>query len=75
MYLPFAGESNISNGSIITGSVTTMQPAWTTFVAAMTTAGFAFVIASYKLASSTNVSSVNVETILGTQRRRQGRLR
>lgn len=74
IYLPFIGESSITNGSISSGLATT-QTAWNTWLAALIASGFFPCIASYKLASQVPVSSILVETLLGTQRRRQGRLR
>lgn len=73
VYLPFIGESAVSNGSI-TGAAAT-QTAWNTFLSTMNTASYPVVVASYKLAARFDVTSIVVQIIAGTQRRRQSRLR
>lgn len=75
VYLPFVGESNQTNGALIAGSVTAVSTAWATFLNAMIAATCPLVVASYRLASATDVASTVAETLLGTQRRRQSRLR
>lgn len=74
IFMPFPVESAIANGRI-TASITTNVTAWNTFIVAMNTAAVPLVVASYKLGSKELVTSVLLETVLGTQRRRQTRLR
>jgi hypothetical protein len=76
-FLPFTGESNVVNGKVRSVDVAVIQPAWTAFLAGLTafTPSLHLVVASYKLATAVNVLTVHVEDVLGTQRRRQGRLR
>ena len=50
-----------------------MQTAWNTFLAAMSTAGVKLCVASYKYATQTEVTTLLVESPLGTIRRRQPR--
>lgn len=89
LYLPFQNEANIANGSLV-GSLATFQTAWNSFQTAMTGAGFILCIASYGhseyvknhqvvtrtwAAFTTDVNAIILEQTLGTQRRRQSRLR
>lgn len=81
IYLPWPTESQIAAGNTNATAVTAMQSAWTTFLSAMTTATNFLVIASYDRkhggagAHSTIVNVVTPELVMGTQRRRQQRLR
>jgi hypothetical protein len=52
-----------------------MQTAWASFQSTLVGAGMSLAVASYKLSSAHDVTAVSVETTLGTQRRRQSRLR
>jgi hypothetical protein len=52
-----------------------MQTEWDAFVAQLLSDNNPLVVASYKLASSANVTSEVVESETGTQRRRQTRNR
>lgn len=73
VYIPFIGESAMSNGTI-TG-IAAAQTAWTNFVAAMIASPANLTVASYLHATSQDVVSATIQTIAGTQRRRQSRLR
>lgn len=73
MYLPFVAEAANVNGTL-TG-VSTTQTAWNTFFTALIAAGVIPVVASYAHASQHDITSQVVQSIEGTQRRRQNRLR
>lgn len=77
VFLPFTAENEMVNGSVRSLILPGMQGAWNTFISGL--AGDALpcnlAVASYKLAVATNVLIALVEPTLGTQRRRQTRLR
>lgn len=73
VYLPFLAESQSDRGILVAASVANVTTAWSTFMTAMTTAGFQLVVASYKLSVKTTVVSVGCEAKAATQRRRQKR--
>lgn len=73
LYLPFQAELNMSNG--VLSSVALAQTAWNNWLTAMVAAGAQPVIASYLHGTQHDIASINLELILGTQRRRQSRLR
>jgi hypothetical protein len=81
IYLPFVAEGQQANGALAGAIVTSTQTAWDTFLTAMTAAASLPVVASYDRinggagAHSTIIVKYVVEGILGTQRRRQTRLR
>jgi hypothetical protein len=75
VFLPFTAEGAQSNGTLTGSKVTTMQTEWDAFVAQLLSDNNPLVVASYKLASSANVTSEVVESETGTQRRRQTRNR
>jgi hypothetical protein len=78
VYLPFAGEPAISDGTLDGTIAATMTTAWTGFQAAIAvdaTTPMSICVASYKLATQIAVDTFNVEALVATQRRRQGRLR
>jgi hypothetical protein len=75
VYIPFIGEAQISNGSLSSGYVADLLDAWTAFQTALETSDFYLAVASYKLAEATRVTNVIVEAAMGTQRRRQERVR
>jgi hypothetical protein len=72
-FLPFVAESEQANGVLNSGDVTTMNAAWSTFIAACASDAVFPVVASYVLALATPITSVVIESLLGTQRRRQPR--
>ena len=75
IFLPFIGEAAISDGILETPSPPTLNDAWVDFLSAMLAGGAPIVVASYKLAVATNVNATITQSFLGTQRRRQTRLR
>jgi hypothetical protein len=78
IFLPFPPETSVANGSITVGSAGTLGAAWAAFGAALVTDATTpahMVVASYKLATATPVIAWTGEVVLGTQRRRQTRLR
>lgn len=75
IFLPFIGEAAISDGILETPSPSTLNDAWVDFLSAMLAGGAPIVVASYKLAVATNVNATITQSFLGTQRRRQTRLR
>jgi hypothetical protein len=78
VFLPFITEGNISNGALSSTPQATMQTGWESFKSNLDSdpdGPFHLVVASYKLATTHVLSSINVEGMTATQRRRQGRLR
>jgi hypothetical protein len=75
LYLPGTCESVQNGGTLVAGTVTSMQTAWNNFLTAMVAAGQQPVVASYLHATQHPVAAFTVETFLATQRRRQGRIR
>lgn len=82
VFLPFVQENNIANGVIASSVVTALQTAWENFRAAMSTASTVLVVASYGVGPhgswspfATDVTSCTAQSIEGTVRRRQSRLR
>lgn len=84
LFLPFVGEANNVNGAMPTAEATAVTAAWHTFqlaIIADATTSCDLVVASYDRrhagagAEATAVSALGMEVTLGTQRRRQGRLR
>ena len=74
-FLPYPAEAAIANGALSGSTQGSMQTAWNTFYTAMSSAAVIPVVASYKHSTATNVQSYFVENLLGSQRRRQSRLR
>lgn len=75
LYLPFVAEASTSYGTMVGAIRTGQQTPWNTFLTAMAAANAPLVVASYKHASASLVTAVLVESVFGTQRRRQTRLR
>lgn len=78
VFVPFTSEAGVTAGELNGGTQAIQQTAWESFVSGLESDGTtpsSLVVASYKMSFATNVHSVLVETPLGTQRRRQGRLR
>lgn len=73
VYLPWVPENNQTNGVLLGTNVTLVTNAWVTFLAAMASAGFPLVVASYKLATAEEVVAVECEARAATQRRRMKR--
>lgn len=78
IFLPFTGESVMSDGVLDSTTAASMNTEWTAFagvIGADADTPMDIVVASYKLAQANIVDFFNVEGLLATQRRRQGRLR
>jgi hypothetical protein len=90
VFLGSITEDDTVGGSLLAATQTIMQAAWTTFVADATGAGIPLHVTSYGYTrkpgdpddgrvdfapSTAPVVTATVQTILGTQRRRQSRLR
>ena len=73
IYLPYASETAIVDGSLAAGYQAGAATSWETFRAAMNTAGSPLVVASYKGGTAADVTSLIVRSHLATQRRRQPR--
>lgn len=73
VYLPWVAETSQTNGQLSTGSTASLDTSWIAFHTAMTTAGFDWVVASYKLATAENVVAVGAELYTGTIRKRNAR--
>jgi hypothetical protein len=88
IYLPFANEGAQTDGHWIGDADTVVEPAWNAFVSAMQDNDWSLVVASLILFHTdhgvptdpsvpfaTDVTQVKQQHFLGTQRRRQSRLR
>jgi len=77
LYLPFLAEGQASNGQLTAGQALVLLLGWSNFVNALPTkTPLCFlVVASYKLATATDVVTTPVLRAYGTQRRRQERVR
>lgn len=71
------GETSMENGQVLAATQTEMAEMWGAFIAALPEASpsLELVIASYAHADAHAVTSVRIDTLLGTQRRRQDQLR
>lgn len=74
-YLGLVAEGSVATGTVTAGLVTSMQTGWDSFLANMVAAGYVPVVASYTAIIATALSQYSVESALGTQRRRQNRVR
>jgi hypothetical protein len=75
LFLPFLSEQEQANGTMVAADLAVMQTAWNTFMAAMHTATYDLVVASYAHANATLVNTIVCESLIGTQKRRQNRNR
>jgi hypothetical protein len=75
IYTPFIAESKQSNGVMVSGSDSTMATAWGNIQTALQAGSRNLSVASYVHAESHIVTAFVGENTLGTQRRRQTRLR
>jgi hypothetical protein len=77
VYVGPMGETQVSNGLVASASITTMLAGWAAFISDL--AGGSppaeLVVASYKHATQHPVTSHRIDTVCGTQRRRQNQLR
>lgn len=74
-YLGIIAEAAVATGVLSSGLVTSMQAAWDLFLQNMGISNFDPVVASYQYSHATTITAYAVESALGTQRRRQGRIR
>lgn len=75
VYLPFIAEAAITDGSMTAGLDTTVSEAWAAFQDALSDVSMTLVVASYKLVEATAITGFSVKSAIGTQRRRQTRVR
>lgn len=78
LFLPFTSEAAQADGKLLGTVAPNMQTGWDYFRTHLPTATahpFEWVVASYKYANAHAVLACQVEGTLGTQRRRQSRLR
>jgi hypothetical protein len=78
IFLPFVVEGMVTRGVLDAGVVASVGAAWSDYaddLVADATTPCSIVVASYKLASADVAHVVSCESVAGTQRRRQGRLR
>jgi hypothetical protein len=77
VFLPFIEEGGIQNGLLDSTTAANMTTSWSSFKTSLPTGtpSLEWVVASYKLGTAPVVTNVVCETVLATQRRRQGRLR
>lgn len=75
IYLPFIAEAVISDGQLTGAQVTALNTGWAAFISSAAGAGVTPVVASYKLSTAADITGTSVISGLGTQRRRQGRVR
>ena len=74
-YTPFIGETPLANGHLGGTYPADLQTAWGAFQTALTAAGATHVVASYKHSTSDLITSYLCQDAVGTQRRRQTRIR
>lgn len=77
MYIGPCCEANVASGVLDSTVRSTMEAAWTTFINAIETlvSPITFGVASYKHAAFYDHVTHQVESVVGTQRRRQDQLR
>jgi hypothetical protein len=71
IFIPFVGEGEQSGGRLI--DVAAVAAAWAAFNTALaaSTSAAVLVVASYKLGTASNVTTITAEPVTATQRRRQ----
>ena len=75
IYLPFITESSLSDGSLTGTIASDLQEIWEDFMEGLVTLGVPLVVASYKHATAELVTGTSCLAAVGTQRRRQSRVR
>ncbi len=75
LFLPFCAEGAISDGALTGALAADVQDAWIAFAGDLSVTAVSHVVASYKHASATAVTAYTVASAIGTQRRRQTRVR
>lgn len=75
IFLPFVAEAAQQNGTTTGTLAADCTGAWSTFETNMLASDWATGVASYKLGTWEKSTAITCESVLGTQRRRQSRLR
>jgi len=75
LFLPFCAEGAISDGSLTGTLAADVVDAWISFQGYLSETPVTHVVASYKHATAAPVTSYTVASAIGTQRRRQTRVR
>lgn len=77
VYVGPMGETQVNNGRVVTTSVTNMQSGWAAFASALQsgTPEMSLGIASYKHADFNPFTSIRIDPVVGTQRRRVEQIR
>jgi hypothetical protein len=75
VFVPWCGEGSVNAGVIDSTPLGLMVSAWGSFANAMEIGGVALGVASYRHSSWHQATTVVVESVCGTQRRRQNQLR
>jgi hypothetical protein len=75
VYLPFCAETAISDGRLVSPNSANLVTSWIAFQANLVSAGSQLVVASYKTSSAHAVTGITCLAAVGTQRRRQTRVR
>jgi hypothetical protein len=75
VYLPFTTEEINTNGQFASSPFAVSLTGWTNWISNLLSTDSKMVVASYKLATASDVQHTVPEPTLATQRRRQGRLR
>jgi hypothetical protein len=73
VYLPWLNESTVSNNVITAGNVALSQTAWGTFFTTLISGGLSPVVAAYSLQTAEDITTLEVESNIATQRRRNVR--
>lgn len=73
VFLPFVSEDANDSGFLASATQVAMQSAWSTFLATAAGDDLQLVVASYKHATAADVTVLQVESLLATQRDRQRR--
>lgn len=73
LFLPWVAEGSQQSGILYEANRATAEAAWQAFLVAMAGDGADLVVASYKLATAADVVAIQLETHIGTQRRRNTR--
>lgn len=75
VFLPGVAEDIFTTGIMSPIPVASAQSSWNTYLTNMAADDASLVVASYKLATASDVTSLLAEAVCGTQRRRQSRIR
>lgn len=75
VFLGPVADGAIANGAVTAAMASDVAAAWNAFNAAVTSSGVDFGVASYKHAVFSQLTTATVKAAIGTQRRRQTRVR